>query len=62
MAVPDISDIPRELLQALLDNPHESQILVDKDGAPNWQPARRNPWPRRRPPSPPSPLSGPRAR
>jgi len=31
MAVPDIAYISREFLEVLLDNPHESQILVDKD-------------------------------
>ncbi|MBI4799105.1 MAG: sigma 54-interacting transcriptional regulator [Desulfarculus sp.] len=32
MAPFDLSDIPPELLRALLDNPYESQILVDKQG------------------------------
>ena len=32
MAPFDLSDIPPELLKALLDNPYESQILVDKEG------------------------------
>ncbi len=32
MADFDLEDIPPELLRALLDNPYESQILVDKEG------------------------------
>jgi len=32
MADFDLHDIPPELLRALLDNPYESQILVDKEG------------------------------
>ncbi len=32
MPQPDVRDIPPELLMALLDNPHESQILVDGEG------------------------------